>query len=393
MNDWSPIPEGGRLIHIGPHKTGTTAIQAALWNARPAMLEQGVRYPGRSRNPSNPVRAVTGQASPYSTDTSPSMSYWNRLAGEIRSAREARVVVSSEFFAWASDDVARRIADDLDPERLYVAVTLRPLIKILPSMWQQNVQAGRVTEWQKWLRGVLDPPSGKPANPSFWQLERHDRLIQRWTDILGKDHVTAIVVDERDHTFLLRVFEALLGLRPETLAVDPTLVNRSLTLHEAEAVRAFNKEFDAAQLPRAVHARIMRFGAAQVMKRREPPPDEPRVELPEWASEKALVIQRQMVAAIAASGVKVIGDLEGLNQPGTSASPPSSESISIAPDIAAWMAFGILKASGAAKQSRMKAGPDRAEPVDTVRLTSFELMGVLALRLRDRVLSVFRRRG
>lgn len=393
MREWPPIPEGGHLIHIGPHKTGTTAIQAALWNARPAMLEQGVRYPGRSRNPSNPVRAVTGQASPYSTDTPPAMSHWNRLAGEIRSARESRVVVSSEFFAWASDEVARRIADELDPQHLYVAVTLRPLTKILPSMWQQNIQAGRVVEWQKWLRGVLDPPPGKPANPSFWQLERHDRLVERWTQILGTDHVSAIVVDERDHTFLLRAFEALLGLRPETLVVDPTLVNRSLTLPEAEAVRAFNKEFDAAHLPRAVHARIMRFGAAQVMKRREPPPDEPRVELPVWARDKALDIQREMVAAIGASGASIIGDLDQLVDPGTSAPRETTEPISIAPEIAASMAFGILKASGAAKQSRMKAGPNRAEPVDTVRLTSFELMGVLALRIRDLVMSPFRRRG
>ena len=391
MTDWSAIPEGGRLIHIGPHKTGTTAIQAALWNARPAMLEQGVRYPGRSRNPSNPVRAVTGQPSPYSTDTPPSISHWNRLAGEIRSAHEPRVVVSSEFFAWATDEVARRIAEELEPEHLHVAVTLRPLVKILPSMWQQNVQAGRVVDFEKWLKGVLDPASGKP-NQAFWQLERHDRLIERWTSILGKDHVIAIVIDERDHTFLLRVFEALLGLRTGTLALDPSLVNRSLTLPEAEAVRAFNKEFDAAHLPRAVHARIMRFGAAQTMKRREPPADEPRVELPAWARDKAVEIQREMVANIAASGATVIGDLERLTDAGGSVAPERAEPISIAPEIAASMAFGILKASGAAKQSRMKAGPDTAEPVDTVRLTSFELLGVLALRVRNLVTSRFRRR-
>ena len=27
------LPEGTRLIHIGPHKTGTTSLQGALWTA------------------------------------------------------------------------------------------------------------------------------------------------------------------------------------------------------------------------------------------------------------------------------------------------------------------------------------------------------------------------
>ena len=38
----SPIPEGARLVHIGPHKTGSTAIQVALHSARDRLGEHGV---------------------------------------------------------------------------------------------------------------------------------------------------------------------------------------------------------------------------------------------------------------------------------------------------------------------------------------------------------------
>ena len=58
------LPEGTRLVHIGPHKTGTTSLQAALYAARPALLEQGVRHVGKTRNPASAVRAVTGQNAP-----------------------------------------------------------------------------------------------------------------------------------------------------------------------------------------------------------------------------------------------------------------------------------------------------------------------------------------
>ena len=39
---------GTRLLHIGPHKTGTTAIQGALHLARERLTAEGVVYPGRA---------------------------------------------------------------------------------------------------------------------------------------------------------------------------------------------------------------------------------------------------------------------------------------------------------------------------------------------------------
>ena len=36
------------LLHIGVHKTGTTAIQAALADARPELKAAGVAYPGKA---------------------------------------------------------------------------------------------------------------------------------------------------------------------------------------------------------------------------------------------------------------------------------------------------------------------------------------------------------
>ena len=55
------LEAGTRLVHIGPHKTGTTAIQGALHLARERLAAQGVVYPGRGRQPLWPVLAVTGQ--------------------------------------------------------------------------------------------------------------------------------------------------------------------------------------------------------------------------------------------------------------------------------------------------------------------------------------------
>ncbi len=45
------VPRGGLLLHIGPHKTGTTALQAAFAEARPRLETFGVSYPGQHAAP------------------------------------------------------------------------------------------------------------------------------------------------------------------------------------------------------------------------------------------------------------------------------------------------------------------------------------------------------
>jgi hypothetical protein len=373
------LPSGVRLIHIGPHKTGTTSVQGALWNARAKMRAQGVRHVGRSRNPSNAVRAVTGQPSPYSETDPPPIRAWDSLVREIRAASEPRVVVSSEFFAWAKPDVIRRIVGDIGPDQVRVAVTLRPLARIIPSMWQQNVQAGRVEPLERWIEGLLRQPPEK-ANPAFWMLHRHDRLISRWADIVGPDRIVAIVVDDRDHDVLLRVFEDLLGLRTGTLRASREYANRSLTMPEVEAVRAFNVAFKAEGLSRALHAQIMRFGAAQEMKRRPPTADEPRVELPAWAEAPVADIAREMITRIAASGVRVVGDLELLSAPVSSSAPAAMEPVQVPPEIAASMAMGILVASGRARETVRGGRWQFAEPIEMARVPTYQVAGVVAIR-------------
>jgi hypothetical protein len=372
------LPDGTRLLHIGPHKTGTTSLQAALYAGRGAMLDQGVRHLGKTRNPASAVRAVTGQPAPTSRDTPPPMRYWRDLVSEFRRARESRVVVSSEFFAWAKPDVIERIASDLDRDRLHVVVTLRPLGRILPSQWQQNVQAGMVLAYEDWLHQVLDGAAGRPGR-NFWYLHRHDQLIERWAAALGPDRLTAVVVDEQDHGMLLRVFERLLGLREGTLTPDRDLTNRSMTLPEVEAVRAFNQATRRLKVPRAVHAKAMRFGAAMHMKSRTPAANEPRIDTPQWALDRAREVDAEMVPAIRASGVRVVGSLDTLAAPVLSRGEIRADPVLVPPGVAAEMAVGILIASGLARAAAERGAGEPAwiEPIEIARVSTWQLLRVL----------------
>lgn len=353
------LPERSILLHIGPHKTATTSVQDAFFKQRDALSRQGVHYAGHGPKAADAIRAVRNVRAP--NGKVPPMRRWQALAREARSAAGARVVISNEFLSDALENVVRKIAQDLDPGRLHVVATLRPLDRILPSQWQQFVQGGLTTPFEGWLEDILGDPD-TPAK-GFWRRHRHDRLVARWGDVLGADHVTVVIVDEREPGQVLRVFEELLGLRPETLTATADLRNRSMTWAEIEAVRALNVACQDEGLSKALHYRLIQRGACEHMKQRAPGPDEARVRLPAGARDRVAAIARDVVAGIRESGVRVVGDLESL-APGTSARDDGRQRdeapACVDPDVAGWMSMGVLRALGVAPGSRGLATTDPA---------------------------------
>jgi hypothetical protein len=393
-----PLPVGTRILHIGPHKTGTTAVQASLHIARSELERQGLYYASDYRHAMTAVLAALQLPNAWEDDKVPPPRWkWERLLAKARSTKADRVIFSSEFFADGKPDGIRKIVDELDPTRVHVVVTLRPLAKILPSQWQQWVQNQWTTPLDEFAQDVVENPGGT-AGKLFWRRHRHDLLIKRWAEIVGPDRVTAVALDDRDHDMVLRVFERLTGLRTGTLQPDPTLSNRSMTLPEIEVLRAFNVAYKAEKLSRKVYSRVIRFGASGLMEARPPSPEEPRIELPESVREPIAAMARQIIDGIRASGVRVIGDLDRLAQvpePSGRAGGP----VAVSPEVGASAAMGVLIGAGLARGSGrileelaededgspLKAPPMVQEPAELLRLSSTQLGVVLLRRTRAKV--------
>ncbi len=79
---------GTRLLHIGPHKTGTTAVQGAFHIGRERLGTEGVFYPGQGRQPLWPILAITGQPALLG-EPEPEISYWDRLVPVEAAVRAA----------------------------------------------------------------------------------------------------------------------------------------------------------------------------------------------------------------------------------------------------------------------------------------------------------------
>jgi hypothetical protein len=298
-----------RVVHIGPHNTGSTALQSLMHGSREELLAQGVRYAGSSRHEAAAVRWVTDRMV-AGQDRAHGANRWRQLVEELRTS-EGRAVMSSEFFSDATDEQIERIIGELGTDTRIV-ITLRPLAKILPSQYQQYLQRGSVVRYGRWLNGIFNEPPYDRPTPSFWVRHRHDVLARRWARLVGADNVTAVVLDPRDFDFLPRAFEELLALKPGTLTGKEARENRSLTFAESELLRRFNNRFHAAELGKDLYAQLLRR-LRDDLKERKPRPHEEKILTPDWAVERANQVAAEMAQELERSGVQVIGDLSLLS--------------------------------------------------------------------------------
>jgi hypothetical protein len=377
------LPPGTCLVHIGPPKTGTTAIQGAFHDLRPETSAQGVHYAGRPRHSGKAIQAVTERAG-FFTDGKPvDISAWHKLVKDSQQPADMRVLVSSEFFADALEEQIPRIVDDLGRERVHVVVTLRPLGKIVTSQWQQYVQSGMRVSFVAWLEAQFGEEQPPKVTPTFWRRHRHDLLVRRWINVVGAENLTVVAVDDRDHGMLLRTFEGLTGLREGTLVSPPDVTNRSMSLPEIEAVRALNILFTEEGLPYSAQSRLIHFGAAPYMKLVDPPADEAKVEMPRWAAERVHQLSLEMVEDIKSTGVRIIGDIDRMALPVLDAPEEIPETVDVPATVSARLAMGVLQASGAARRAREGArAQPAAEPPEVARISTAQLGRILAYRVR-----------
>ena len=392
------LPRGTRLLHIGPHKTGTSSLQSAFHRARRGLASHGVLYAGPNRQPLRAAQAAAAIGSPDATARP--IRPWSELVREIRASRAQRVVVSSEWFADARDEAIRRIVEDLDPARVHVVITVRPIASILPSQWQQHVQAGLEVAYEPWLESVFGGTSALAT--TFWRRHRHDALVDRWAAAAGPANVTVVVADPRDHGAVLRTFERLVGLPAGLLVAERDRSNRSLTRPEVELIRALNIGLGERRIDPRVRLDLVLFGAAGHLRGREPTGEEARIETPEWAVARAIEVGLEIAGGIASSGVRVLGDLDTLvahdaTGPTRGAADAADAAGTPWPDIAATTAMGVLLATGLARNGRaslddagwpdvLAPSRDRPAPVNNAALAALStprLAAALSARVRD----------
>lgn len=353
------IADDAVLLHVGVHKTGTTAIQAALADARSDLLTHGVRYPGKLQAQHRAALALLGR--PWG---------WNSRGGSVMDQRHfdslvrrsnkhaGRVVISSEFFCEAPEDKARETVESLGgPGKVTIVVTLRNLGKLLPSSWQQYLKYGLTTGYEKWLEDVFATPGSSKISPTFWRRHDHGEVLRRWADAVGPANVNVLVLEDVDRSAQFHAFEQMLGVPEGVLVSRMDLTsNRSMTAAEAELLVRLNKQVKK-QMQWTDYVRLVRRGVAlQMVEGRTPDPHEPKLVTPDWALDAAAEQGAKSVAAIEELGVNVYGDLASLAVRIPSAPASAVDTDQLPVDAAVAAVAAVIEASKEEPTARELAG-------------------------------------
>lgn len=355
MTDPECLPDGSILLHIGPQKTGSTALQSSMHQGREALAAQGVCYPGKRLRPQSAGWAVMGVAAVGRT--SPPISEWTTFVEEVQSTDLPRVCVSNEDFGRAGDSAIERIVGDLGADRIHLVFVARRLDKLLPSHWQERVKAKMTMTYEEFLHHVLDTPEIDWEATVTWEPHDVEKVVGRWAKYLPREQMTVIVSEEQDRRLVPEVFEKLLGLSPQTL--EPvTIANRntSLTFTQTEAVRHLNQVAKDESWTPQQYWRIVQEGVVKALRKAGPETGGPRITgLPAWAIPLVAERSQAQVDAILSSGVRVIGDPQRLLLDANAKPvevPASPETIPM--DMAVRLVSGAVEGAGSLHKRQLR---------------------------------------
>ena len=304
------------VIHAGFHKSGTTALQEAFDAQRSQLKKYGVLYPNIGRKAHHRVAwALTQRPWGWNKkggEVTP-RKHWEDLAKLVNKSDAETVLISSEFFSELNGDAIRTIFSEIKNRQVQVVFTVRPLVKLLSSSYQQYLKYGITADYTSWLHSVLDAPGESKINPTFWQRHFHGKVVGRWADVLGANNVTVIVVDESKPEFLFDSINEYLSLPKGFLKAQETGSNRSLTMEEISLLIELNKRFPEEREWDEYVVFIRDGYIRRLTDLVKPSKDSGKLPTPKWAIEKGNEIGARNKNELIATGVKIIGDIESLD--------------------------------------------------------------------------------
>jgi hypothetical protein len=234
------------IVHAGFHKTGTTALQSALFAVSDKLEKRGFTYPhvgGKAHHKAIYSLMEKGWGWEDRGGNPVNLKKWPELVKKVRRAKET-AIISSEFLCELNEAQIAKFKSELGIDDVTIYFTLRPLLKIVPSAYQQHLKIGIRSDYEKWLHSILDNPGTSTITPSFWVRHQHAKVLRKWIEAYGKDRVKLVIVDENYPEFMYQVFNDALGLKKSLLEEQKDKdSNRSLTLDEITLLRKINRIF------------------------------------------------------------------------------------------------------------------------------------------------------
>ena len=300
-------------VHIGLPKTGTTFLQATMWEGRDALAEAGCLIPGERRPSAWWAASDLLGRRPRGSQGRKIPGAWDAVATQLREWPGGRAIFSEELLSIANRRQVRKLVDDLGDSEVHAVVTVRDLGRVLPSLWQQEIRKGRTWTWPEFLASVRDPQQGSvTAAAAFWMRFDLDKVLGAWAAELPPEriHVVVLPAHGSPSSILLERFARAVDLDPALLAAAaPThRSNPALGADEVEVLRRLNLRL-ADSLNERQYVRVVVNGVIPALEART---GSTRVQIPAEHRDWLDATSAALVESLRSSSYDVIGDLDDL---------------------------------------------------------------------------------
>jgi hypothetical protein len=220
------------VIHIGPHKTGTTYLQLHFRAMRAALEERGIVFPEFwELAPGNPSQLPlmhqlrAGQLEQLRP----------RFAELLASGAE-RILLSSEDLSNLEPPAIELLHALIAGNKVQIVFYLRRWSELVPSSWQEGIKQGQFRNLPEFILSHIQ-------KPQLSRLMNFDLKLSRFAAVFGADSIKLVSYSElRDRNIdLFRHFAASFLDWPDAdVRRKLTSPNSSRTPENAELLRVVN---------------------------------------------------------------------------------------------------------------------------------------------------------
>jgi hypothetical protein len=305
------------VAHVGFHKTGTTALQESFSKNCEELKALGVIYPDFGQKAHHRAAwALVGRIWGWKNrgGVQTPIAEWQKVVKSVKKNR-GTTLISSEFFCELDEEKINKFKADIKVDDVTIVFTLRPLVKLLSSSYQQYLKYGLTPTYEEWLHSVLDEPGVSKLTPTFWKRHEHGRVISQWAKVFGVENVFVVIADESQPTAIFDAFNSILGIPAGTLSqIEGISSNRSLSYEEICLLLEVNKNFPKKRRWDEYEIYIREGAIKHLTDKVKVDKSAEKLLTPQWAVDKVREISAESVRQIKASGVSVIGSLDNFDK-------------------------------------------------------------------------------
>lgn len=230
------------ILHIGTHKTGSSAIQNTLAQNYDTLLQKDILYPKAATiwNKHDILGWFCDQTLLYSSLKKNLIKTEEEYFGDVRKEIEATepqiLVLSGEDFSLLDDPkqlIDKLIFHKIQFKQLEIVVYLRRQDLFLNSLYKEFVKGSYSQMQQSFEEFVHDPMIIEHAT--------YSKFLKKWQNITDDTQLTVHIYDKKYFSNVINDFSAIIKINPSDLTITDRLDNPSVSSAIIPFLRVLNQ--------------------------------------------------------------------------------------------------------------------------------------------------------